>query len=145
LNNARNVDFLESYQNKNSTRELIKDPKNYNEILKSILSKLSPKSSSSFQYVLSILFATTPENKNLWLSIIENTGDSLVNLLTLKNEQTNQNLWLAWLKEQCTRFDALTQDLVNDLEQKIRSMDFSNSNRQQSLISNKDNRVKRRF
>jgi hypothetical protein len=77
---------------------------------------------SIFQHFNSILSVTTPENKNLWLSIIESAGDSLINLLTLKDED-NGNIWLSWFREQCKRLDQLSEDLMFDIEEKINKMD----------------------
>jgi hypothetical protein len=70
------------------------------------------------------LSATTPENKNLWLSLIEGSGDAVINLLMLKNHD-NQNVWLGWLRDQCGRLDALSADIVNEIDAKIRNMDAS--------------------
>lgn len=89
----------------------------------------APKfSAGMLQYISNFLNATTPENKNLWLSIIENTGDSVVNILTLKNEE-NRNIWLSWLKDQFDRLDRLSQDLVCDIESKILNMNNQRFNK----------------
>jgi hypothetical protein len=64
----------------------------------------------------------TVENKNLWLSLIENAGDSVMNLLTLKDEE-NCNFWVSTFREQCKRLDELSDDLIRDIEDKISKMD----------------------
>ncbi|CAF0983166.1 unnamed protein product, partial [Brachionus calyciflorus] len=81
--------------------------------------------STILNYLSNILYVTTPENKNLWLSIIEKTGDSIINILTMTDEN-NRNVWISWLKEQCSSLDQLSKDLINDIEAKILKMENKN-------------------
>lgn len=123
MNQAQLTNVTSSYSEFRSSVDFSTSTKKQEDELKQNLPLQT--ASKLLQYISSFISVTTPENKNLWLSLIEKTGDSIIDILTMKDEE-NRNIWLTWLKDQCSSLDQLSKDLINDIEAKIMRIEYKN-------------------